>query len=277
MTRPVTAFGISLSLALLFSGCSSQNAPPAKGTPAFYWSAANETYATGDYVKTVEHLRRLTDTENEYTERALPWSLIMTSGMSRGYRELADSYEAGARIRKGDPAQFRRNTSNYRSAAGRYSLQFAEAFAKFQQSAKETVPLAFRYPAGSPAQPQLVTKVMMGTYLQGTEPETAEKRSIERGVLLATCDAVGAPNDAAKTQDVFKSGAVQVSKSVFLAAMAQSLYDQAQLYSRRKMDEPDKLKFLCDRAADVLKQLPDSKQKKELLSKIQASLKENKA
>jgi hypothetical protein len=275
MNNWLKVFAVCISLAVL-AGCSNQNAPPQKGTPAFYWMAANETYAAGDYIRTVDHLRRIVESDNGHAERALPWLLVMTSGMAAGYTDLAESYEAGARVRKADPAPFRKNMSNYRTLAARYSLQFADAFEKFQKIAGNTVPLDFNYPPGSPARSPLLTKVNMGAYLQGVEPSTAEKRALERGVLLETCAAAGAPNDAAKTQEKFKSGPVQVPRDTFLLAMAGALYEHSQLYIRRKMDEPDKLKILCSRAAGVLKQLPESKERKELLSKIEATLKANK-
>ena len=275
MNKRLKVFAVCITAAVL-AGCSSQNAPPQKGTPAFYWLAANETYAAGDYVKTVDHLRMIVNTDNEYKDKALPWLLVMTSGLASGYADLAESYEAGARVRKADPAPFRKNMSTYRTLAARYSLQFAEAFEIFQKTAKETVPLEFKYPVGNPARPPLLTKIMMGAYLQGVEPSTAEKHAVERGVLLRTCDAVGAPNDAAKTQEMLKAGGAQVPRDTFLMAMAEALYEHSQLYIRRKMDQPDKLKILCGRAGDVLKQLPESKERKELLSKIQATLKENK-
>jgi hypothetical protein len=160
--------------------------------------------------------------------------------------------------------------------AARYSLQFADAFATFQKVQKDPVPLAFPYPTGSPAQPPAVTKVSMGEYLQAAETATAEKRAVERGVILETCRAAGAPNDAAKTQEIFK-GAAQAPLNTFLAAMANTLYEQSQLYGRRKMDQPDKLKILSQRALDVLDKLPDSKEKKDLAAKVKANLKENKA
>jgi hypothetical protein len=275
MNNRLKVFAVCMSLGLL-AGCSSQNAPPQKGTPAFYWLAANETYAAGDYAKTVDHLRRIVDSGGEYTDRALPWLLVMTSGMAAGYADLAESYEAGARVRKSDPAPFRKNMSNYRTLAGRYSLQFADVFEKFEKTAQEAVTLDFTYPAGSPVRSPLVTKLTMGAYLQGVEPATAERRALERGVLLQTCGAAGAPNDAAKTQEMFKSGRVQTPRNTFLLAMAGALYDHSQLYIRRKMDEPDKLKILCGRAVGVLKELPESKERKELLLKIEKTLKENK-
>ena len=274
MSHRTKVFTVCIAAVSLI-GCSSQNAPPQKGTPAFYWLAANETYAAGDYVRTVEHLRALVGTESDYKEKALPWLLVTTSGLASGYEDLADAYELGARARKADPASFRRSMSNYRTLAARYSLQFAEGFQSFQSTVKDTVPLGFKYPVGSPAQSPLLNKVITGAPLQGAEADTLEKHAVARSVLLRTCDAAGAPNDAAKTQELFKAGNAQTPRSGFLLAMAQALYEHSQIYGRRKMDEPQKLKVLCGRASDVLKQLPDSKERKELLSKIQSTLKEN--
>lgn len=49
------AAAIALStVALLAAGtsCASGPQPPSPGTPAFYWAAANETWRSGDYLKT---------------------------------------------------------------------------------------------------------------------------------------------------------------------------------------------------------------------------------
>ena len=43
------------------------------GTADFYWSAAKETYAAGDYSKTADHLEHLVEGHNAYTGRAIPW------------------------------------------------------------------------------------------------------------------------------------------------------------------------------------------------------------
>ncbi len=68
-------------------------------TPDFYWSAARETWAAGDYLKTSDHLDHLLSSTNAYTARAIPWSLVLTAGtLAAGYMELADDYSAaGAR------------------------------------------------------------------------------------------------------------------------------------------------------------------------------------
>src|SRR5438045_4007842 len=131
------------------SSCSSGPAGPVKGTPAFYWQAARETFAAGDNVKTMEHLDKLLADENEYSARALPWSLILTSGTAAGYAELADNYELGGRLNKSDPTAFRRRVSEYRGLANRLSLEFADKFSKLTKLKGDTIPLAFGSPKGT--------------------------------------------------------------------------------------------------------------------------------
>src|SRR6185369_8914568 len=125
-TRTLLAGLVVIAAGLSFS-CSTETGPQ-KGTPAFYWAAARESAAAGDNLKTSENLDSLLKGDNEFTARAQPWLLILDAGMIRGYADTADSLEAGVRAKKGDPASFRKYISNYRSAAGRQTLHFAEAF-----------------------------------------------------------------------------------------------------------------------------------------------------
>src|SRR5215475_6274858 len=129
----IIAFGTLIS-------CSSGPAGPEKGTPAFYWQAAKETFVLGDNMKTLEHLDRLVAPDNEYSTKALPWLLVVNSGMAAGYAELADHYEIGARANKADPSLFRRYVGDYRTMAKQLSLQFADRFAKFGQLKGDTIP-----------------------------------------------------------------------------------------------------------------------------------------
>jgi hypothetical protein len=257
MANPRTTVLALLSANLILFSCSSSSDAPQPGTPAFYWSAAKETYATGDYQKTIEDLGNILSSQNEYVARAQPWMLILTSGMAHGYMDLADAFEAGGH-------------------ANRLSLQFAETFGNFQNK-DDYVTLAFPFPTGSPSEVALLTRVSNGAMPLATDVETAQKRTIERAVLLATCRAAGAEGDPAKAQDLLKSGAAKVPRATFVQAMATALYEQSQLYGHNKMDDPDKMKIFCSRAQDALKLLPASKQTDDLNKKIEATLKKSKA
>ncbi len=267
-------FGIFVAVALagLHSSCSTSNAPE-PGTPPYYWAAAKETFAANDYVKTGEHLDKIVASDNEYTARARPWLLILTAGTVRGYMEVADKLESGVREKKADPGGFRKYISNSRSTAGRLSLHFAETFMRFQKGKDDPVPLAFNFPSGSATPVAELSKASVGMPLQATEIEGAQKRAVERAILLETCRAAGAPDDTAKALELFKSGNVQVSRATFLVGMADSLYQQAQLYDRKKMDDPEKLKVFSNLALAALKDVPETKQTKELSDKIQKGMK----
>ncbi len=268
----VVANGVLLLSCLVLISCSGSGGPE-PGTPAFYWGAAQETFGTKDYIKTVEHLEKLTATDNEYTARARPWLLVMTSGMARGYMDLADNFDAGAHANKANPTDFRRYTNTYRGQADRMAVEFAEAFAKFQQGKDDPVVIAYPFPTGSAAPVLELTKAATGVMLAPAETENAEKRAVSRGVLLQASAAAGAPDDVAKAQDLLKSGTLQVPRAVFVMTMASTLFDESKLYGMRQIDKPDRVKLFCTRALDALKAVPETKQTKDLSTKIAKSMK----
>jgi hypothetical protein len=223
---------------------------------------ARDNFAAHDFIKTTENLDRIVATENEYTARAQPWLLVLTSGMIRGYADLADGLETAVRAKKADPGNYRKYISNSRSTAGRHTLHFAEAFMKFQKGKDDPVLIAFNYPSGTAAPIPEITRAINGAALQQPELDAAQRHALERGILLEACRAVGASDDTAKAADLFKAGEVKVPRATFLTAMANSLYDQSQLYGPTKLDDPSKVKMFASMASDALKGVPESKQTK---------------
>jgi hypothetical protein len=269
------AWGAALFSAAVLCSCSGGSNAPQMGTPAFFWSAAKETWSAGDYMKTIDNLDKLTS-DNEYAGRAQPWLLVLSSGMAQGYIDLAESYDNGAIAHKAEPLTFRRQASNFRSAASRMALHFAETFQEFQKRKDDSVPLAFPYPSGSPNPVPTLVKVANGIVPSSEELDSAQKHAVERQVLLATCRAAGAPDQPGKTQELLKTGEAKVPRADFVTVMAGSLYDYSQLYTARKLDDPDKVKIFCTRAQEALKLVPETKQTKELNTKIDAALKKAK-
>jgi hypothetical protein len=261
-----------LAVSVVTAGCSTSTAPQ-PGTPAYAWSAAKETFAAGDYVKTAEHLDKVLASDNEFTARAHPWRLILTSGMARGDMDLADNFEYGVKAKKADPGGFRKIISNSRSTAGRISLQFAEAFMSFQKGKDDPILLDFSFPSGSAAAVPEFARASVGHPLLPTEIESAQRHAIQRAILLQTCVAAGASDDTAKALDMFKSGSAQVSRAAFMTGMANTLYDEAQLFGPRKLDDPEKAKVFSNLASTALKDVPETKQTKELIAKIQTGMK----
>jgi hypothetical protein len=266
----------AISANIVLISCSGESGPQ-PGSPAFDWASAKQTFAAGDYQKTIDNLDRLSSGNNEYTARARPWLLVMESGMARGNMELADRFEAGARANKGDPTSFRRNVNTFRGQASTLALHFAQVFGEFQKSKDDSVPLAFAYPTGNTNPPMLLTRVATGIIPTTGDVAIAQKQNIERCVLLAACAAAGAADDPAKTQELLKAPDPKVSRAVFVTAMATALFDQSQLYTRQKLDDPEKMKILCQRAQEALKTIPESKATKDLNAKIEKTLKATKS
>lgn len=266
----------ALSLILL-AACDSGPAAPEKGTPGFYWSAARQTLQQGDYLKTVDHLNGVLKTQNEYTAKALAWQVLLTSGMTNGYAEIADSYEFGARANKANPAPFRKQVNDNRTMASRMALAFAEAAARTDKDLPgDKVTLDFPFPVGSTAAVPQLGQVSSGIYPSESEYVIAQKKALERGVLQAITAASGSA-DASSAREKFKAGPVETDRAVFNMVLAQGLYNASQVYSPKKMDEPQKMTALAERAASVLKSVPESKESKELAKKIQETLKKKAA
>jgi hypothetical protein len=237
--------------ALLFTGCSSTNVASKAGTPEFYWAAAKQSYAAGDYLATVEQLDHLTDNRNEYTARALPWSLVLTTGLATGYMDVADSYARGARANPGSAAAFRRKATEYRNLANPIALQAARLAEKLDQLPPGSIALTFGRPRGNLAPSPVLYKIAAGLRVTDAEAEAAPAQALERNVLLAACQAVGAPNDSAKASDILSHASTITPRAAFAGAMAEMMERVAALYDRRGLDLPDKLAIVQERAKSL--------------------------
>src|SRR5690348_18135548 len=82
---------------ILTSGCAGP-APIKPGSPAFFWAVANESYRTGDLLKTDSTLVELSAGNHELAARAQVWQMVVSAGVSRGLWELADAYQAGSQV-----------------------------------------------------------------------------------------------------------------------------------------------------------------------------------
>ena len=235
-----------LATAVLLLTLTSCAGPPtaAAGSPEFYWNAARMTYAAGDYMKTLNDLDHLIDTKNEYSNRARPWSLMLTSGVAAAYVELADAYASGARLNPANAVAFRRTASDYRTQANPLVLRFAKNIEKVDQLPPGSITLAFPPPKGTPAMPAALARVAAGMSISAVEVDAMAPRVVDRNVLLSACLAIGAPNDVAKAREVLGHASTITPKSTFLNGLAQMVDLNAALYERDKLDNSEKLAML---------------------------------
>ena len=272
-----TAAALALSL-LLLAACGSGGPTAAKpGTNAFYWQAANENFAKGDYLKASDQLERVMRTENDFSPKARAWRMALLAGLMNGYRELADQYELGARANKANPGTFRKYTSNYRGMASRSAVALAQAYEDFTKIQPQgDIQIAFAYPGrGTTGMPPSAARVSAGNVPTDSDIATVETAMLQRGVLRAVCDMVGAPGDSSKAQEMMKTVPIQAPRPAFELAMAKAFYDASNIFSPYKGSEPVRQRVMLDTAAKALKNGPGDKDEasKELGKKIASDTK----
>ena len=264
----------ALPLSLLFlAGCGGGGPAPIKpGTNAFYWQAATENFAKGDYLKTSDQLERVMRTENDFKPKARAWRMALLSGMMNGYRELADQYELGGRANKANPGTFRKLTSNYRGMASRSAVALAQAYEDFEKEVPQgDVEIAFAYPGrGTMGMPPSAAKVAAGNVPTESDIASVETAMLQRAVLRSVCDLVGAPGDSSKAQEMMKTVPLQAPRATYELGMAKAFYDASNIFNPFKGSEPVRQKIMLDTAAKALKNGPGDKDEssKELAKKI---------
>lgn len=269
MSQPRVAGAWVTGLAVLaLVSCQSSGPTVRMGTPEWYWSAAREQYAAGDFAKTQEHLEKIMDGTSPYRARASIWHLVLLAGMARGHRELADAYEAGAPGAKTNTAEFRRSVNDQRRTSRQYCIGLAEEVGGFlkDHAKDEKISLEFTFPAGGATEPPSLLNIRKGLLPPEADRANVHRQMIARGVVLEAADIVG--EDTAKAAELFKTLPVQVPQAVFLHGLADSMVDQAALFGRKKLQEPDKQKILLELAGNCAKAAADSAADDSLKKKI---------
>lgn len=272
------ALGSAAILAWACASCSSGPRPPEPGTPAFSWGAARETFHSGDFRKTKDTLIQLVGSDNEFAARARPLAAVLSAGLARGYYDMAESYEAGARANRANPTPFRKQVSTARSLAGAAMLEFAETMHGFlEKDTQPNVLLACEYPTGSMTEPPAMMRVAKGMPLQDSERDALETAMLQHGVAMTMSRMLGAPDDAAKTLELFKSGEPTVPRATFVFGAAKTMYDLSALWGPTRLDMPNRVQMLSQQALDALKTIPETKESKALVNRIQAGAKKQRS
>ena len=263
-----------VALTIVAVSCSNGPTPPQPGSPAFLWNAARETYRGGDLLKTNDNLSEIVQTENDFTAKARAWQIVVSAGLSQGLAALATGYEAGAKANRANPMPFRKQATDLRTMAGRAALDLTQAVHDFAaRNQSPDVLLAFDFPAGSLTQPGSLQKIYSGMLMQDSETIALRTAMEQRGVVLALCQIAGSPEDSAKVLEKFKAGEVKIPRATFLFGAAKVLYDDSDVFTSNKLDQPQRLKAMYDQALDALHAVPESQDTKDLTAKLQAAVK----
>ncbi len=282
MTRTAVLLILSsLCTALLLVSCSESQRGPAIGTPEWFWVAANETYATGNYEKAADHLENAADSENPWQERAAIWRVVLLDGLARGYMELAEAYQDGARKNQGNAPKLQNSIQQYQRDARRHTIDLVESLgtARKMMGTAQSIQLDFPLATGSAAESPTLGIVRGGTAPNEYQAIDAETQTVERGIILATTAAIGAGDDAAKTRTTFETPPVEVAPNIFFLCVATSLLDRSEVFDRDHLNEPDKRDVMLQFAGDFSKPALEGededlkKQAEELQEKIEEAKK----
>ena len=251
-----TVLGVlGLVSAAWLSSCSSQTASSRMGTPDWYWSAAREQFAAGDFVKTQEHLEKLLDTSNPFKERAAVWHLVLLAGMAEGYRDLAEAYSDGENASKKQGMEFHRIVTDMLRSSRQYTIGLAEDAGRFNKEVGSAPQFAmdFTFPNGTATESPTLERVRKGLFPLEAERLSAQRQGVARQMVLTTALMAGAGKDPAKAIEMFKTPPVQVPRATFLMALAQNLLEESAIFDRKKLNDSDKKKIMLQLAADCLK------------------------
>ena len=247
MTRTATLLMLtSLCTTFVLVSCSESQTGPARDTPEWFWVAAEETYASGNYEKAADHLENAADSENPWQERSAIRRLVLLDGLARGYAELAEAYEDDGK----NVAQLQNSIQQYQRDARRHTINLVESLGTIRKmiGKAQSIQLDFPLATGSSAESSSLSIVLDGMVPTDSQFAKAESQTVERGIILATTAAIGAGDDAAKTRTAFETHPVEVAANVFFLYVATSLLDRSEVFDRDHLNEPDKRDFMLARA-----------------------------
>lgn len=270
-TRDFALFFVCCALIAFTVGCSQQApAGPKPGTPEFFWGAAQAAYGAHDYNKVSDVLANIIGADAPFAAKARVMQVIVTSGKVQAWADLGDRYDASAKVNRQNPLALRKQASTVRTAATQASMQCIEALHRFLLSGEKEVPLPAAFPAaGSTEKPMQIAKLEKGILPPEAELAGFEKVMIEQGIASTAAKLVGV-SDAEKAAAIYKSGSVP--RDTFLRAAAQLLYDQSQMFGPKKLDQPQRVRVICDEALRALAAVPPTKESKALETKLKKAV-----
>jgi hypothetical protein len=254
---------------VVITGCSGGPAPATPGTSAFFWQVAQQSYHTGDLLKTNSVLLELGRRQNGYAPRARIVQLVVSAGITQGLWELSDAYQAGSEV----TPRLRAEAFNLRSQAAATALEFTQAVHDLAQDQEPTICFEFPFPPGSAARPMELSKISAGEWLGDAQREGLQRAMLQRGVILAVTYAVGSANDPAMAATEFQTVQVQIPRETFLAGMARLLYQQANVFGAKGLDRIDRYLVMCREALETVQSIPQTPETKLLAAKIEATIK----
>lgn len=258
MSSPRLFIPVVLALCVCLSSCSSteqaQKARP--GTPEYFWNAAETAWEKGDFVTASANLDKLTTREGEYKQRAQVWQMAILAGMAKGDMDWADVLETGRKVSRSGEAAFRREIAAARSSASQAVMSYLELANQHLTAGVPDQPVIAFTAAPPAARPVEIKKLEKGILPPAAEMELIHKQLRAQAISEAT--------------KVFIAESGQLSKQMYLAAMANEMVQLCDLYSPKRLNESGRVRMITQVAGFAVENMTPCEKSKELRQKIAA-------
>lgn len=265
LSRFALPLAATLCLSLVSCSESGKPRPPQPGTPPFFWAAANNAWQKGNIEVTAERLRDITSSQNEFTARAQVWLMAISTGLAQAEMDWSNVLDEGRLKARDSNFDYRRHISAARSASGQQAMRAIEIAHDFVPKLTDPeIPLDFKPIAGSAEMPPDLARISQGYPVQPVDLDKMRNLMHVRGVVRASTRLAAAAADPGKTK---------ITRDAYMLHLAKELMDLTALYAPKKLDQPARIKLLCEEAGEALKAIPASDETKKLQQRIDGVVK----
>lgn len=271
-----------LTLLLLMSACGGTRGP-AVGSPEWLWSAARESYNSGDYEKTCDHLLKIEKQgDNPFVERAQAWRLLIEAGSASAQMEIAKAYNDGSNLTRTERTAFVRGRQEHALEARRHTIELLEGSGDFlKQVSDKPVLLEFPFPRGTAAPVADLDRINKGLSVTDDVKTSTDAQMLNRGLVRAVATVLATEDDSAKAQSLFQGDKAEVPPARYLLGLATTLNRVSVTFDRKYLNEPQNQRLCQTKAKEMLARVlelkPDAdteKAAKKLQADIDKQLKE---
>ena len=227
------------AVCLLGAACSGGEVGPRQGTPEWFFHAAKDNYATGDYTKTVEQLKDAMKAEGETGAMAAVWRFALTGGLAVGYDDLADAFVTGMEANDAMTDAFQPSINDYRRRTRINAIEFAEGVGPIKKmvDAGGMVSLDVPLPEGNGSMSPILGSIENGNKVVESQISAMEDQTLTRGIFSVLSTLAGDREFSKLTQEG-SAGSVQASAEEVGFGVARILLDMSIMFDREGLNDP---------------------------------------
>lgn len=256
-----------LCFLLLFLACS-EKPKVSKETPEYHYSEAKKAIAEIKYEKAIGLTSEILSkySASDYAAKARILRTILLSGLSEGYRSMAEAYITGQEKSIKNAGSFRSTAFDYYRKQKSTALGLYESSDYFlrEYSDKTAYILDCDFPSRDVTMNRGLDDVRSGRLIDSEQLKVTEETELQNKVILTLTSFVGAKDDRAQARKLLDSGPISLNHTEFMVSMGRTLLDHQKIFGRMALNDPtnfkqffQKSKQFSELAQKLLKEKPD--------------------